>query len=61
MTFEQELRELINRHCLESTSNSPDYILAEFVLDSLDAFDSATKKRDDHYGENREPKKVAAL
>ena len=57
MEFEKELRGLINKHCLENTSNSPDYILAEFVLDSLDAFDTATKRRDEHYGEDRKHKK----
>jgi len=52
MTFEEELRTLINCHCLENASNSPDFILAEFILDSLDAFDSATKRRDEFYGED---------
>ena len=49
MTFEQELRELINMYSLENESSTPDFVLASFVLASIDAFDSATKERDQHY------------
>lgn len=46
--FETQLRHLINTHSLENGSDTPDYILAEYLLDSLDAFDNATKLRDKH-------------
>ena len=48
--FEQKLRELINRYCLENESDTPDFILAEYMIDCLDAFTDATRARDKWYG-----------
>ena len=45
-SFEQELRELINHHSLEGGSGTPDFILARFLRDSLDAFDAAVRRRE---------------
>lgn len=45
--FEKELRDLINTHSLENESNTPDFILATYMLDCLDAFNTATNKRDE--------------
>ena len=45
-TFEDELRELINRHSKESGSNTPDDILASFLSKCLTALDEATQTRD---------------
>ena len=36
--FEEGLRGLLNRTCQENASNTPDFILAEFLSRSLDAF-----------------------
>lgn len=49
-TFQKELQELINKHCLENESDSPDFILAEYMLDTLDAYTDAVKKRENWYG-----------
>lgn len=49
-TLKEELTELLNRHSAERGCNTPDYILAEYVLRCLEAFDGATKARDKWYG-----------
>ena len=51
--FEQKLRESINVHSLESESDTPDFILAEYILDCLDAFTDATNKREKWYGRKK--------
>jgi len=49
-----ELSALLNRYCAESVSGTPDFILAEFLLDSLKAFNAAVVKRADWRGESTE-------
>jgi hypothetical protein len=44
--IEQEL----NRASAENGSNTPDFVLAEYLTDCLAAFDKATKARDAWYG-----------
>ena len=48
--FEQELRKLINRASMESMSNTPDLILAEYLNSCLRAFNVATRARERWYG-----------
>lgn len=43
--FVEELRSLINRHNLESISNTPDFILTEYLMICLDNFDVITNTR----------------
>jgi len=47
--FKKELEELINRHSLENGSNTPDFILAEYILESLRAFDRTVNARENWY------------
>jgi len=49
--FEKELCDLINKHSLESESNTPDYLLAKYLVGCLSLFASATLARDDWRGE----------
>ena len=49
-TFEQELSALINRFSKENDSNTPDFILAEYMLGALDAFTKAVVRREEWYG-----------
>lgn len=44
--FRSELEKLINRTSMENGSNTPDFILAEFLVGCLAAYDHATKTRD---------------
>jgi hypothetical protein len=45
-TFNNELRSLINRYSKESGSNTPDYLLANYLIGCLDVFDSTVRLRD---------------
>lgn len=50
MTLDEELRNLLNRHNVEVRSDTPDFILARFMLGCLDSFSTATTERDKWYG-----------
>lgn len=52
MTFKEELKELINKHSKENASNTPDFILAEFMNDCLTSFDNAVRVRSAWYEED---------
>ena len=45
----------LNRRCAENESNTPDFLLAEYLMDCLQAWDKITKKRDKWYGVHLEP------
>ncbi len=45
----KEIEESINRCSRENWSNTPDFILAEYLTDCLDAFDKAVQARDKWY------------
>lgn len=49
--FRSELSVLLNRHSMENRSDTPDWILRDFLCDSLRAFDRATEQRSSFYGE----------
>jgi hypothetical protein len=49
-----EIENAINRVCAENVSNTPDFILAEFMIDCLAAFDKATNTRSAWYSQNSE-------
>ena len=40
-----ELADLLNKHSLEGESDTPDFILARYLLSCLRAFDTATNER----------------
>ena len=50
MAFREELESLINKHSIENGSDTPDFLLAGFLEDSLAAFDRATIRREAWYG-----------
>ncbi len=52
----EDIKNLLNRACAENGSDTPDYILALYLIDCLDAFDKATSQREKWYG--REPRPV---
>jgi hypothetical protein len=51
--FRKDIENTINRYSKENGSNTPDYILAQFLVDSLSAYDKAVTAREKWYG--REP------
>ena len=52
--FQKELEQLINRHSLENDSNTPDFVLAHFMMNCLFAFNDAVRQRENYYG--RDPR-----
>lgn len=56
----KEIEAAINRCSAENGSNTPDFILAEYLTDCLKAYDKASRAREDWYGYSLEiggPKK----
>ena len=54
MTFEKRLEKLINQKCEENISNTPDFILAQYMKACLDAFNTATQQRETWYGRDKD-------
>lgn len=53
--FERELAAVLNRRSRENRSNTPDYILARYLIDALGVFETAVIARADWYGRMDEP------
>lgn len=49
-SFQEALRELINRHSMENGSDTPDYMLAEYLCDCLATYETIIVKRERWYG-----------
>lgn len=56
--FRRELAALLNSHSMENGSDTPDYILAEFLLHALVAFNETVRTRETWYG--RTPQRATA-
>jgi len=48
--LKKDLSTLLNRHSQENASDTPDFILAQFMLSSLNAFEAAVRSREKWYG-----------
>lgn len=46
----KEIEQAINKNSLENESDTPDFILAEYLTDCLHAFDKAVNRREKWYG-----------
>jgi len=44
------IEDIINLHCRENKSHTPDFILAEYLLQCLKAFEAASNAREKWYG-----------
>lgn len=53
MNFQEELTSLVNKHSMENGSNTPDFILAQYILDCLYAYNKATRHRDRWYNKSK--------
>lgn len=49
--FRKELEGLINKYSMENESNTPDFILADFLKNCLSAFNVAVGARSSWYGD----------
>ena len=56
--FERELVALINKHSKENESNTPDWLLAQYLLNCLGAFNTAIQQRETWYGRDPRPSAV---
>ena len=50
MSFRDELEELINKHNIERESDTPDYILADYLMGCLESYRVTVKMRDKWHG-----------
>jgi len=50
--FKQELEILINKHSIENESDTPDFILANYIAMCLEAYNVTLKSREQWYGRN---------
>jgi hypothetical protein len=48
--FVRDLEHLINRHSVENESDTPDFILAQYLRGCLDVWDHTIRERDRWYG-----------
>ena len=55
MNFKNELCSLINRASKENASNTPDFILAQYLENCLTTFETATQQRENWYGRDPRP------
>ena len=52
-SFTRKIQDLINENCMENVSDTPDYILAFYLNDCLNAFNNAVlSRREWHSTEN---------
>jgi hypothetical protein len=55
MSLEHDIRACINKHSAERGSNTPDFVLARFLVACLGAFNTATREREQFYSVAHEP------
>lgn len=48
--FSQELKQLINKYSMENGSDTPDWILANYIKRCLDAYELTIDERETWYG-----------
>lgn len=53
--FQEELRALINKHSLEQDSNTPDFVLASYLVDCLRVWNVAVGDRYKYYQNHEVP------
>ncbi len=56
--LEKEVKDLIGRHSREEDSNTPDFILAEYLMACLGAFEVASNRREVWYKVEHKPDEV---
>jgi hypothetical protein len=58
--FVDQLSDLLNRHSKENASNTPDFILAQYLVACLEAWNTATQQRETWYGRDARPSEMPA-
>lgn len=57
--FREELKDLINKYSMEERSNTPDFLLAEYLSRTLGLFDVIVEQREKWYREKDGKKREA--
>jgi hypothetical protein len=57
-TLRDDIENAINSHSAENSSDTPDFILAQYLVRCLEAFDQAIRQRDIWYGNSQRPSKT---
>jgi hypothetical protein len=52
--FEKELEHIINKYSKENGSNTPDFIIAKYIVGCLDAMNNCIRERDTWYNRDKE-------
>ena len=55
LSFRTKLTKLINQCSMENASNTPDFILANYIENCLTAFTEAIQQRETWYGRDATP------
>lgn len=50
LEFQKEIEQIVNKYSMENESNTPDFILANYIIMSLDAFNKTVELREAWYG-----------
>jgi len=53
--FQIELASLLNKHGLDNNANTPDYVLARYLVRQLDNFRESTDERETWFGVKLRP------
>ena len=53
--LEKAVENVINLHCGENDSNTPDFILAQYLMGCLQAYNTAVQQRETWYGRDARP------
>lgn len=53
--FRRELASVLNRFSMENASDTPDFLLADYLIDCLRALDTAVRARERYYGREKQP------
>lgn len=53
--FRRELMLLINKYSRENLSDTPDFMLSDYLIDCLEAYEKLTQKREAWYGRVKVP------
>jgi hypothetical protein len=59
--LEKKLSDLVNRLSLENGSNTPDWILGQYLCSCLKAFDAAVQQRETYYNRDARPSETERI
>ena len=57
-SLREDIQAAINRHSAENVSNTPDFILAQYLEQCLAAFDTAVQQRETWYERDARPTEI---